>query len=96
MRRDPTAHGPKTVRTELYDLEADPGETADVVDAHPDVVARIENHARRARTSLGDALQGVTGNNICPIGRVEHPVTLTTYDPKHPYYLAEYDLTDRG
>ncbi len=31
-----------------------------------------------------------------PIGRVDHAVTLTTYDPDHPYYLSEYDLTDRG
>ena len=25
-----------------------------------------------------------------------YPVPLTTFDPDHPYYLAEYDLPDRG
>ncbi|MDQ6697757.1 MAG: sulfatase [Actinomycetota bacterium] len=87
-------HG--SLRTELYDLAADPGETTDVAEANADVIASIEAHAEQARASLGDALRGRMGNDIRPIGRVDHPVTLTTYDPEHPYYLAEYDLTDRG
>ena len=82
--------------TELYDLKADPGERTDVAGAHPDVIAAIDVHAARARASLGDALQGRTGGDVRPIGRVEHGRTLTTYDPDHPYYLAEYDLTERG
>ncbi|MBA3302813.1 MAG: sulfatase [Acidimicrobiia bacterium] len=82
--------------TELYDLEADPGERTNLAEAHPEVIAAIEVHAEGARASLGDALQGRKGGDVRPIGRVEHGVTLTTYDPEHPYYLAEYDLTDRG
>lgn len=84
------------VNTELYDLAADPGETTDLAAANPEVIAGIDVHAERARASLGDALQGRPGNDVRPIGRVEHAVTLTTYEPDHPYYLAEYDLTDRG
>jgi len=87
-------HG--VAETLLYDLDVDPAETTDVAGAHPDVVAELEAHAERARGSLGDALHGRVGEDLRPIGRVEHPVTLTTYDPDHPYYLAEYDLTDRG
>jgi len=87
-------HG--AVETQLFDLEDDPAETTDVIAAHPDVVVELEAHAERARRSLGDALQGRVGDDLRPIGRVEDPVTLTTYDPNHPYYLAEYDLTDRG
>jgi arylsulfatase A-like enzyme len=87
-------HG--TVRRELYDLVDDPGETTDLTAEHPEVVASLEEHAERARTSLGDALQGRTGDDVRPVGRVPDPRTLTTYDPEHPYYLAEYDLTDRG
>ena len=49
-------HG--TVRTELYDLEADPGETTDVAADHPDVLAALAVHAEAARASLGDGLQG--------------------------------------
>ncbi|MEJ7582642.1 MAG: sulfatase [Acidimicrobiales bacterium] len=82
--------------TELYDLDADPAESVDVAAANPEVISAMEVHAERARASLGDALQGRTGSDVRLIGRVEDPVTLTTFDPDHPYYLAEYDLTDRG
>ena len=35
---------------ELYDLEADPGETRDVAAQNPGVIARVEGYLRRART----------------------------------------------
>ncbi|CAN5425240.1 N/A [soil metagenome] len=87
-------HGERHVA--LYDLDADPGETTDLAGPNAEVVTELEAHAERARRSLGDALQDRVGDDVRPIGRVEHPVTLTTYDPDHPYYLSEYDLTDRG
>ncbi len=31
-----------------------------------------------------------------PIGRALTPQPLVTFDPGHPYYMAEYDLSDRG
>ncbi len=83
-------------RRALYDLDADIGETTDVIDDHPDVVARLEALAEQARDSLGDARLDRSGNEVRPIGRVEHPTPLTTYDPNHPYVVAEYDLADRG
>ena len=39
---------------ELYDLDADIGETADVAAEHPDVVARLTALADEARAELGD------------------------------------------
>lgn len=81
---------------ELYDLRDDPAETGDVAAAHPEVVARLERSAARYRTELGDARLGITGAGIRAAGRVEDPRPLTTYDPTHPYYAAEYDLADRG
>ncbi|MCU1352572.1 MAG: putative sulfatase [Acidimicrobiales bacterium] len=87
-------HG--TPLTRLYDLHADPAETTDLAARHPDVVAEIAIHVERARVDLGDALTGRVGSDLRPIGQVDDPVPLTRYDPDHPYYLAEYDLADRG
>jgi arylsulfatase A-like enzyme len=82
--------------TALHDLDADPVEAHDVAEANPDVVAALAAHAERAREVLGDARTGRVGREVRPAGRVADPVALTTYDPDHPYYLAEYDLADRG
>ena len=48
------------------------------------------------RQDLGDEAAGIEGQNTRPIGRVDHPDTLTHYDPEHPYMIAMYDLKDRG
>lgn len=55
---------------ELYDLEADPGETSDVADRHPDVVGELRAIARRARRELGDRLGDVRGEGVRPPGRL--------------------------
>ncbi len=80
----------------LYDLEADIGETTDVLAVHPDVVAELDAIADRARQAMGDDRLGVVGTEIRPIGRVENPRPLTVYDPDHPYVIAEYDIPDKG
>ena len=49
---------------ELFDLEADPGETTDVAALHPDVVARMTGLADDARRRLGDTLNGVEGVEV--------------------------------
>ena len=81
---------------QLFDLADDPGESIDVQLANSAIVAELQTHADRARAELGDARLGMVGAGVRPAGRVEHPVPLTTFDPGHPYYLAEYDLPDRG
>jgi arylsulfatase A len=80
----------------LYDLAADPGESTDVIADHPDVVAGLLAAADQYRQQLGDTLTGTVGTARRPIGRVAEPVTLTSYQPDHPYVIAEYDLPDRG
>ncbi len=80
----------------LYDLEADIGETTDVIFEHPDVVTRLEELAEHARRTLGDARLERTGSEVRPIGRVDNPAPLTEYNPDHPYFMAEYDIGDRG
>ncbi|MBN2450237.1 MAG: sulfatase [Lentisphaeria bacterium] len=87
--------GDQDVR-ELYDLEADIGETANLYDRNPDVVTRLEGLLQRCREDIGDSAAGMEGANCRPIGRVENPDTLTHYDPDHPYMYALYDLDQVG
>ncbi|MCC9604566.1 sulfatase [Blastopirellula sp. JC732] len=55
----------------LYDLESDIGETIDVKDSHPDVVARLQKLADEARADLGDGLTKTKGSGLRPVGRVK-------------------------
>lgn len=52
----------------LYDLKNDVGETTNVASQHPDIVARLEKEAEKARAALGDKLTGQTGSEIRPAG----------------------------
>lgn len=81
---------------ELYDLRADPGESANLFDNHPDVVTALIREADGVRAVLGDRFTGVRGSGIRPCGRVENPVPLSTYRESACYFQAEYDLPDRG
>lgn len=56
---------------ELYDLEADVGESRDVAAEHPDVVRRLSLLADRMRAELGDELVGIEGSANRDPGRVE-------------------------
>ena len=58
-------------KIELYDLSKDIGETTDVADDHPDVVAKIKSLADGMRTELGDALYDQVGEGNRPIGKIE-------------------------
>lgn len=55
----------------LYDLKNDPGESTDVAASHPDVVARLEAEAEKAREMLGDQLTGRKGSQTRPPGRLQ-------------------------
>lgn len=80
----------------LYDLDDDPGEVNDRLAERPEIVAMLAEHAEQARVSLGDARTDRIGNDIRAVGRVPNPVPLTVYREHYPYYIAEYDLPDRG
>ena len=49
-----------------------------------------------AKDELGDDASDTLGSDVRPVGQVADPVTLTSYDPDTPYFMAEYDLTERG
>lgn len=81
---------------ELYNLENDIGETQNVYDQHPEIVQDLIKKVEACRQDIGDEAVGIEGQNTRPIGRVDNPDTLTHYDPEHPYFIAMYDLKERG
>lgn len=64
---------------ELFDLDADVGETRDLSDAYPEVMERIAELAEHARAALGDQSTGRAGSECRVPGRVKDPVTLTGF-----------------
>jgi arylsulfatase A-like enzyme len=59
----------ETIGLSLYNVKTDPGETRNVAEKHPEIVARLQEVAKRAREDLGDSLTGVKGANVRPAGR---------------------------
>ena len=53
----------------LFDLAADPGESRNLADEHPDVVKRLTALADEFRRDLGDSLTGVKGTGLRAAGR---------------------------
>lgn len=80
----------------LFDLDRDPSESIDCFAEQPGVVARLSSIANLARSEFGDRRLALQGSAARPIGQVAQARTLTEFDPSHPYYVAEYDLADRG
>jgi arylsulfatase A-like enzyme len=81
---------------ELYDLESDVRESVNLADRHPEVVAELAKRIEECRRDIGDRQTGAAGENCRPVGRVPAGRTLTEYDPRHPYIIAEYDLPHFG
>jgi arylsulfatase A-like enzyme len=59
----------KELELSLFDLDADPGESVNLVSQHPQVVADLQKVAERARADLGDSLTKRVGANVRPAGQ---------------------------
>ena len=69
-------HEPRaSIELSLFDLEADAGETKNVIAEHPDVVAKLQAIAERAREDLGDTLTNRQGKNVREPGRIAGAAT---------------------
>jgi arylsulfatase A-like enzyme len=64
----PAKYVQRRIERSLFDLEADPGETTNVAEKHPDVVRLLEEAAERAREDLGDSATRRTGKGVRPAG----------------------------
>jgi arylsulfatase A-like enzyme len=58
----------KQITLSLFDLENDIGETTNVAEQHPEVVARLQQHAAEMRKELGDGKK-IPGTARRPLGR---------------------------
>lgn len=83
-------------RLELFDLDADIGETRDLAADHPDVVAKLTAAMAKIRTALGDARLEIEGNERRPPAVSPNPKPLTTFDPDYPYIEPAYELNEAG
>ncbi len=55
----------------LFDLESDPGETVNVIEQHPEEVAKIQALAERMRADLGDSASKRKGSGAREPGRLQ-------------------------
>lgn len=60
-----------TSKLALYDLKNDIGETTNVADQHPEIVARLQTMTETARTTFGDRITKRQGNENRPLGSWE-------------------------
>lgn len=60
----------ETIGLSLFNLIDDIGETKNVAGQHPDIVAKLQVLAGRAREDLGDSLTKVIGKNVRSAGRI--------------------------
>ena len=67
----PIAYKQAQAKRALYDLDNDIGETKNVAEDFPEVVAELEAAAAKYRTEMGDKLTGAKGNAIRPAGQLE-------------------------
>ncbi len=54
----------------LYNMRRDPGETTNLADKHPEIVAELQKEVAAARADLGDLLTNVEPTNARPSGDV--------------------------
>ena len=79
---------------ELYHLREDIGESCNLHEDRPDVVADLMKAVVTMRDMLGDSATGQEGQDRRPSGRVAHAKPITAYRADHPYMIAMYDLPD--
>ncbi|NOX55163.1 MAG: sulfatase, partial [Planctomycetes bacterium] len=73
----------------LFDLENDIGETTNVADKYPEVVARLKRLADQARADLGDSAQKKTGSGRRDCGRLQPDDDAYVWTPEKGWHLIK-------
>lgn len=81
---NPVAYQQAKIDLALFDLEADVGETTNVVDKYPEVVAQITELAEKMREDLGDSLTKRPARGARPPGRIEPGDFIFDWQPGRP------------
>ena len=81
---------------EIYDLDADIGETRNLYDERPDIFEFFFRYVADILIDLGDEYHHIPGERVRSSGEVSDPCLLTTYDETYPYLIAEYDSAESG
>lgn len=67
----PVPYDTAEIGLSLFDLQNDIGETTNVADEHPDIVAHIEYLADQMRADLGDSRTKTKGSGVRPPGQLQ-------------------------
>ncbi len=67
----PVRYDSARIGLELFDLAADVGETTNVAEQNPEIVAKLKKLADRMRAELGDSATKTRGTGNRPAGRLE-------------------------
>ena len=54
----------------LFDLSKDPGETTNLAEKHPEIVAELTKIAAPIRKELGDSLTGIEEHHLVKVLRI--------------------------
>lgn len=80
----PASYEQARIDLSLFDLENDIGETTNVADRHPEVVARIKMLADRMRAELGDSATNQKGAGVREPGQLEEGDPRFHWTPGQP------------
>jgi arylsulfatase A-like enzyme len=80
----PVPYDKAKIGLSLFDLERDIGETTNVADQHPEVVAQLKELADRIRAELGDSATGQKGTGVREPGRLQEGDFEFNWKPGQP------------
>ena len=83
----PAEYEPAKIPLSLFDLEKDVGETTNVADQHPQIVAKIKELADRMRADLGDSATKQPGPGAREPGRLEPGDLRFNWKPGQPIQI---------